>query len=114
MKLVFIFMMLFSSLALSAPYSRAGKVEDMLIRDSLDAFAIIYVKGFSTAGDCPKYESNNLVILSVKNDERAKSIFSMALSAHMADRPIKIVVDDRYIDANGNCLIKDIRFNSSF
>jgi len=95
-------------------YSGIGKVEDILIRGSLDAFAIIYIKGFSSAGECSKYDSKDLVILSVKNDEYAQSIYSMALAAHMADKTIKIVVDDNMTDKNGNCVIKDIRLNPSF
>ena len=114
MKFIFTFLALLSPIAYSAPYSGSGRVEDILIRSSLDAFAIIYIKDFSSAGNCPKYGGKDLVILSVKNDEHSQAIYSMALAAHIADKPIKIVVDDSVTDGNGNCVIKDIRMNPSF
>ena len=114
MKFIFTFLILLSPMAYSAPYSGEGKIEDILIRRSLDAFAIIYVNGFSTAGSCPKYGAKDLVILSLKNDEYAQAIYSMALAARMGDKPVKIIVDDSGTDGNGNCVIKDIRLNTSF
>ena len=114
MKFIFTLAVLLSPMAYSAPYSGAGKVEDILIRRSLDAFAIIYIDGFSSAGNCPKYGAKDLVILSLKNDEYAQAIYSMALAARMGDKPVKIVVDDAGTDGNGNCVIKDIRLNPSF
>ncbi|WP_054114312.1 hypothetical protein [Marinagarivorans algicola] len=114
MKFIISFLVLLSPIVYSAPYSGSGKIEDILIRGSLDAFAIIYMNGFSSAGGCQKHGSKDLVILSVKNDEHAQSMYSMALAAYMADKSIKIVVDDSRTDSNGFCVIKDIRLNPRF
>lgn len=114
MRLAILLLSFYSSLAYSSAYSGSGKVVDILIRRSLDAFSIIYIQGFSSAGSCPKYESKNLVVLSVKNDEHAQAIYSMVLSAYMAEKAIKVVVNDEIKDVNGNCLINDIRLDPGF
>ena len=114
MKYFITLLALVSSTSYSANYSGAGKVEDILIRGALDAFAIVYIEGFSSAGSCPTYASKDRVVLAVKNDEHSEAIYGMALAAHMAGKSVKITVNDSIKDANGNCLIKDIRLNSSY
>lgn len=114
MKYFMTLLVFVSSVSYSADYRGAGKVEDILIRGALDAFAIIYVEGFSSAGSCPTYASKDRVVLAVKNDEHSEAIYGMALAAYMAGKPVKIVVNDSIKDANGNCLIKDIRLNSNY
>lgn len=106
--------LIFSEACFSGNYFGSGKVVDILVRRSLASRAIVYVEGFSDAGNCSKYTSKDLVVLSIKDDEDANNIFSMALAAHMSGKSIKVKVNDGITDADGNCVISDIRFNSQF
>lgn len=114
MRIILILFVALSAVAYSAPYAGSGKVADILVRGSLDAYAIVYLNSFTDAGDCSKYVAKNLVILSIGNDERGRLMFSMVLAAYMADKPVKIVVDSSIKDGNGNCIIKDVRLNPDF
>ena len=114
MKHLVLILMLLSPMAFAEKFSRSGNVEDILIRPSMDVYAIVYVDGFASAGTCGRHTIRGRVILVIPNGDSAEAMYSMALSSYLANKPIKVVVNDNITDSGNRCIIQDMRLNSSF
>lgn len=114
-KLIIFLVFIASTNAQSANFTKAGSVADLLVTTvGTSDMAIMYLDGFSSAGNCAVSSSKNLVILTLPDSEKGKLMFSMALSAFVAGQPIKIILDDSNQDSNGYCRVEWLRLNTDF
>lgn len=100
-----------SSYALATEFTGAGKVNDLLVRQSLNSYAVIYIEGFDKAGECHVYFGKNLVALGIPSNGKADAMYSLLLAAYMSAQTVSIRVDDTKVDNDGNCIIQDLRLN---
>lgn len=98
-----------ASFAQGESFAASGMVRDILVRNSMDGFALVYLEDFKSAGTCPTHRG--YVIPVIDDNEKAKSFYSMALSAYAASKPIHLKVDDSKVKPNGWCIIQDMRLN---
>jgi hypothetical protein len=108
-----IFLFGLSCFSFADRYYAAGKVQDILLRPDLDAYAIVYIDGFESAGSCKRNEGQNRVILSIKGDTE-EAMFSTLLAAYMSGKSVKVSLDDFDIDSDGHCKLYYLRLNTAF
>lgn len=113
MKIIFILLMvLVSAQTYSATYKHRGLVVDVLVRQSLESYSVFYVDNFDTAGTCNTFREH--VIITVPDNEKSIAVYSLLLAAYMSNKPVDISVEDTKTDADGNCIIQDVRMNANF
>jgi len=113
MKIIFLVLMLLTSAqSYSATYKHRGLVVDILVRQSLDSHSIIYVDGFDVAGTCNTFRDH--VIITVPDNEKSNAVYGLFLAAYMSNKSVDVSVDDTKTDADGYCIIQDVRMNASF
>ncbi|MGP9803210.1 hypothetical protein [Rheinheimera sp. NSM] len=92
----------------AATFNHQGAVRDILLRTTMEPYAVFYVEGFTAAGDCRTYDGH--VIVSLDNNEKGKAIYSLLLTAFMAGKDVKIGLVDTDKDIDGNCRVREVRF----
>ena len=92
--------------AIASTYYYTGIIKALNIMSSANAAFEdeLVFSDFTSAGACKK-DSNGLVNLIIRDDERGKKQLSVLLSAKLAGQPVKVkVVDDR-VDPYGRCYL---------
>ncbi|MDC5855548.1 hypothetical protein [Vibrio europaeus] len=114
-KLFFLLSFLFASSAYCERFEYSGEILEIVSSqsNSFSSIATLYVNGFKTAGTCYVADSTSLVALLIKDNEQGKVHLSMALSAYMAGKKIRVRVDDSLKGASNVCYLEQIRLNDS-
>ena len=100
---IFIALLISVTASYSATFEGTGKVAFIRAFDSsLPATDWIGVEGFTSAGSCPIL--NGYVVLMMRADSQGDRLLSMALSARMAGKTVRVGVDES-LTAGGYCLI---------
>lgn len=87
-----------------------GKVSTLRSHESSlgpnnDWFAL---KGLDSAGACPSDDGG--VVIRLKDDEKGKRQFSMVMAAYMADKTVRVHIDDNLKDQHGYCFLRYVDF----
>ena len=96
-----------ASSASATTYSYVGTINRMgsyLLGPDSD---FIVLNGFASAGICPT--SDGLVVARFPSGESGNRGYALAVSAKMANKQVRLAVDDAYKNSSGNCFVKSIQ-----
>lgn len=103
MRYVLILLVFISCQGLADTYSHEGYVERVGAIPERENGDFIVVGGFLEAGTCPI--SQGLVSAKVPDSESGSRSFAIALAAKMANKKIKLTVDDTNKNPRGYCYL---------
>lgn len=99
---------IFSGSAVGATYGGTGTIYALVINDSswgVDADYLM-VNGVASLGTCPTM--NGLVVLMLKDDDKAQRMFAALLAAKTTGTPVSIDADDTYRSSQGYCYLRHV------
>lgn len=85
-------------------YSASGTVAVLRSHDVALSSDWFELTGVTSLGTCPTY--NGLVLVALKDDDRALRHFAMVLSAKRAATALTVWVDDSVVNSNGFCYVR--------
>lgn len=91
--------------------SHTGTVKELVAKDSTmqgQNTSYVEINGFDTAGSCKK--GSFFVRAIIRDNDSGNRMYSMLLGAVMANKDVKIQVDDGFKNSEDYCYIRNVRF----
>lgn len=111
-KIFFVIVLMSPVFSYGADYVFSGDIKFITSHDSQLGANIdwIGIEGFTSAGQCGV--DSGVVVIRLRDDERARRHLSMAISAYMVGKPVSGKVDDSVRDSGGYCFLKYIKYSN--
>ncbi|MPY24343.1 hypothetical protein [Shewanella sp. YLB-07] len=98
-----------SSSVSAAQFSGIGYINKIVAIPAKTNADYILVDNFTLAGSCPL--SHGMVVVRFKSAEEDHRAYSLAMAAKMANKRIKLAVDDSVKNSSGYCYVISLELN---
>lgn len=120
MKIILVSLIFFlSSSVFAERFEYTGKVLEIVSNENTSgstnsSLAVVYISDFKNAGECYVAGSTGHVSLRIRDNDHGKFHMSTFLAAYMADKPVRVRVNDANLDGSGVCYLEQVRINREF